>query len=92
MATVKAPNKPKSVAPRSDKAVPREPELSKTLSQTSRRRKVQAAIDGDDEFSVFSTSPTSRRKDPAELNPQLKTEKVEGGGKLLRFFKGLIDG
>ena len=63
------------------------------LAQTSRRHKVMAAVQGDDEFSVFSTSPVARQKNPVEMNPDAKPRKqAEGGGRLLRFFKGLIGG
>ena len=86
-------SRPKPAAARTEPpaANARGSEPPKVLSQTSRRHKVQAAIDGEDEFSVFSTSPTARKKDPAELNPQPKQVEKEGGGRLIRFFKGFFD-
>lgn len=81
-------------APASTKAPARDPEaLPAVLSQTSRMHKVMAAVNGDDEFSVFSTSPVARQKNPVDMKPEATSkEKVEGGGKLIRFFRGLIGG
>lgn len=63
------------------------------LAQTSRRHKVMAAVNGDDEFSVFSMSASSREKEPVDMNPDAKPKpQAEGGGKLLRFFKGFFGG
>ena len=62
-------------------------------AQTSRMHKVMAAVQGDDEFSVFSVSPTARQKDPVVVNPDARPrEQTPGGGRLLRFFRGFFGG
>lgn len=98
-ANVKSPKPPIKPKPKEDRPAPAasaprsEPGVPAVLSQTSRMHKVVTAMNGDDEFSVFSTSPVSRQKDPVDVNPDRKPrQKADGGGKLLRFFRGLIEG
>jgi hypothetical protein len=55
--------------------------------------RVMTAVQGDDEFSVFSLDPRSRKKDPLEMNPDARAgQPQEGGGKLLKFFRGFFGG
>ena len=58
--------------------------------QTSRMHKVMAAVDFEDEFSNRSLKAESRKKGPVELKPEPQREESEGGGHLLRFFRGFI--
>lgn len=77
--------------PQRSAAAPKDPAVPAVLSQTSRMHKVMTAVHGDDEFSVFSTSPVARQKDPTDINPDARPkEQAPGGGKLLRFFRGFF--
>ncbi len=62
-------------------------------------QKVLAAVKGDDEFSVFSTSDGAWDKGPVEMNPysQRKNKEEEketppAGARLLQFFRGFFGG
>ncbi|MFL5319170.1 MAG: hypothetical protein ACJ790_05900 [Myxococcaceae bacterium] len=93
----KAPAKVGAAKPASAAAAPAKPAGPKTpavLSQTSRMHKVQAAMSGDDEFSVFSVSPVGREKNPVDLKPAEKgaAEKTDGDNRFAKFFKGLVRG
>ncbi len=79
--------------PQPAKAPEPAPPIPAVYAQTSRRHKVMAAVQGDDEFSVFSVSPNARKKDPVEVNPDARPrEQKPGGGKVLRFFRGFFGG
>ncbi|MGA9525324.1 MAG: hypothetical protein WBV82_27950 [Myxococcaceae bacterium] len=60
--------------------------------RTPQMKKIMTAIQGDDEFSVFSVSDAGRKKSPVEMNPRLaeKEEEPPASFRLLQFFRGFI--
>ncbi len=77
-------------APGPNEAGDAPPPTPPVYEQTSRMHKVMAAVEFEDEFSNRSLKAEARRKGPVELKPEPKRAETEGGGRLLRFFRGFI--